>query len=51
MVIEYGLSMPKIISKRCEMVMWRHINRRDPVFFRYSEGSSKKTVLSLDWIC
>jgi len=29
---EYGLSVPKIISERCELVKLRHINRSGPVF-------------------
>jgi len=30
--IEYGLSEPKIISERCQLVKLRHINRCGPIF-------------------
>ena len=38
--IEWGLSLPKIISKRCELVKLCHINRSGPVFLKHWWTSS-----------
>jgi len=42
LTIEQGLSLPKIISKCCELVKLCHINRSGPVFLRQTVYSTLK---------
>ena len=39
--IEWGLSVPKIISEHCELVKLYHINCSGPVFLRHSVYSTR----------